>query len=64
MAYVPDNYDLWKQREREKERRLKRLPKCSECGEPITDGFAYQFEGKYICQDCMEYHRVEIEESY
>ena len=64
MGYVPDNYDLWKDHEWEKERRLKRLPKCIECGEPIQSDHAYQFEGKFICPDCMEYHKVDIEEEW
>ena len=64
MEYIPDNYEMWKQHEWEKERRLKRLPICRECGEHNQSDYAYQFEGKYICPDCVEFHRVEVEEEW
>lgn len=64
MEYIPDNYEMWKQYEWEKERRLNRLPFCRECGEHIQSDYAYQFEGKYICPDCVEGHRVEVKEEW
>jgi formylmethanofuran dehydrogenase subunit E len=53
--------DRW---EWEKERRLNKLPKCSECGEHIQSEYAYQFNGEYICPDCLAAHKVDIEEEW
>lgn len=60
--YIPDNYDLWKDHEEEKERRLKRRPICAECGEHIQDEYGYQFNGAWLCADCLEDYKVEIRE--
>lgn len=47
----------------EQEAWLNRLPKCSECGEPIQTDFAYYIHGEWICDDCMdEYRRIVPEE--
>lgn len=62
MEYVPDNYDMWKIHEEEKERQLKRRPICFECGEHIQEDYGYQFNGTWMCQDCLENHKVEIKE--
>lgn len=57
-----DNYDMWKEHEWEKERWLKKRPICHECGEHIQEDYAWQFNGKYICEECLNQHKVEIEE--
>ena len=55
-----DNYDLWEQHERERERELQRLPKCWDCDEHIQDDHYYMIDGKPVCPDCLEnYYRVE-----
>ena len=38
----------------EQEEELERLPRCSECDEPITDAFCYYINGEYICEECMK----------
>lgn len=46
----------------QKENELARLPRCSECGEPLTER-AYSFDDVLICEDCMnENHRVWVED--
>ena len=55
-----DNYDLWGNHDRERERELQKLPKCDECGEPIQDDHYYQIGNQKICPGCLEnYYRVE-----
>lgn len=43
------------------EQRLARLPVCSECGEPIQDYFAYQIDNRWICENCIQWSRREVE---
>lgn len=58
-----DNYDLWERHDAEQQAQLNRLPKCSECGEPIQDEQCFEFEGKYICKRCMkDNHEVDTED--
>lgn len=53
-GYVPDNYDLWEAHQREQDKWLDSLPKCSECGEPIQQDECYDFDGDLICEDCLK----------
>ena len=49
------DFDQW---DAEQARYLARLPKCSECGQPIQDEEYYEIDGKFYCSDCLEtYHR-------
>ena len=61
-GYVPDNYDLWEEHQREQDERLDSLPKCSECGNPIQDDECYEFDGDLICEKCLKAnHKVSTE---
>lgn len=62
MQYSDNPYDDFRQHEYEIEKRLSRRPICHECGERIQDDYGYQLNGRWICADCLEVHRVEIEE--
>ena len=62
VLYIQDNYDLFKEHEREQERRLRRRPVCHECGERITEEYGFQFSGKWFCPDCIDQHKVYIDE--
>ena len=45
------------------ERWLQRLPKCSECGEPIQTEECYEINDELICPDCLEFnHRKRVED--
>ena len=57
--YIPDNYDIFEQHEREVERKLKNLPVCRKCGEPITSEYAYDIDGLW-CEDCFEDFKNDI----
>lgn len=37
----------------QQQKKLKQLPICSECREPIQDEQCYELNGEYICDDCM-----------
>lgn len=52
--YIPDNYDQFEIHNAEQERRLDKLPRCSECDEPIQDDYLYEINGEYICESCMK----------
>jgi formylmethanofuran dehydrogenase subunit E len=43
-------------------RRLARLPKCDICGEHINQDRAVHFREFWICDDCLESIREELEE--
>ena len=50
-----ENYD------RSQAKKLSELPVCVDCGEPIQDDICYEFNGEYICPDCLEtYHQKDV----
>ena len=49
------DFDLY---EAEQEKKMKKLPKCYECGEPIQDEECYEINDELICPKCLiENHR-------
>ena len=56
---IPDNYDIFEAHERQIERRLKQLPVCNRCGEPITSEVAFDVDGLW-CESCFENWRKEV----
>ncbi len=57
-----DNYDLWEGREDRMESLLSKCPECSECGERIQDEQCYRIGNEFICEACMDDHRIYIDE--
>jgi formylmethanofuran dehydrogenase subunit E len=53
---VIDNYKVWEYAERERERRLARLPICEgfRCGKRIQDEDYYDVDGEILCEECMK----------
>ena len=51
-----DNYKAWEYAERERERRLARLPRCEgfRCGKRIQDEYYYDVDGEILCEECMK----------
>lgn len=51
-----DNYKAWEYAERERERRLARLPICEgfRCGKRIQDEDYYDVDGEILCEECMK----------
>ena len=60
MQYTGDPYADYLAHERDQERWLEKLPRCSECGEPIQDEFAYYINDEYICEECLEQYKKRI----
>ncbi len=40
---------------------LSKLPKCSDCGEPIQEDYYYEIGDKLLCSDCLDYYRKDTE---
>ena len=57
---IPDNYDLWLDHEIRKEKLLERTPICSICEEHIQEEWAFEYDGKWICDDCIKTNRKEV----
>lgn len=54
MPYTDDPLKDFENHEREQAKRLERLPKCANCGEPIQDEFYYEINDEPICQECLD----------
>lgn len=48
----------------EQEEKVKRSPKCTECGEHIQDEYFYEIDGVYICCECMKDNHKKWTEDY
>ena len=58
-----DAYSQWEHRERQRERWLKRLPRCSECDNHIQDEMCWEYNGELICDRCAnDNHRKWVED--
>ena len=53
-VYIPDPLDLFEQHEWEKEKRLKTLPCCDYCVEPIQDDDLFDIDGALFHIECAE----------
>lgn len=53
MQYTDDPPSDWDAYCREQERFAALLPHCEECGCRIEDDFTYDFDGYYICEECL-----------
>ena len=55
MSYYSDDpardYDRY---DADREKQLEKLPRCSECDEPIQDDSCYEINDELICEDCMD----------
>lgn len=63
MCYTDDPEADYRAYCREQDRQLDKLPKCSECDEPIQSDECYEFNGELICPDCLKtYHRKWVDD--
>ena len=53
-----DNYD------RAQAQALAKLPRCSECDEPIQDDYCYEINGELICEECLKDNHRKSTEDY
>lgn len=44
----------------EQQKKLDRLPKCTECGEPIQQEKAVCIDGDFYCDHCLDEMRMSI----
>lgn len=42
----------------DQDKKLENLPKCSECGIYIQDDMCYEIFGEYLCEDCVDKHKI------
>ncbi|MBR6983893.1 MAG: hypothetical protein IKH75_10290 [Ruminococcus sp.] len=49
-----DNSELFEIYDRERERKLQKLPTCERCGEPIQQFDAVRWRGMWFCDSCLE----------
>ena len=56
---LKDNYDYFKEYDRAQEDRLRQLPVCACCGEPIQSEEMFNIDGWY-CEDCKDLYREDI----
>lgn len=54
MFYSDNPIADFERHDAEQQRMLDRLPKCSECGEPIQSEVCYEINGELICEECLE----------
>ena len=61
MYRTDDPHRDFLRHEDKREKELAKLPKCKYCGNPIQDEYAFVFNGKFICEECLDnYHRINI----
>ena len=65
MSYYSDNpgldFDRWNA---DQEAELARLPRCSECEQPIQDEDCFEFNGELICPRCLEENHKKRTDDY
>ena len=63
MGWSGDPLKDWERRDREQTRALSRYPVCKYCGEHIQGDYVFIFDGKCMCEDCLnEEHRFYTED--
>lgn len=53
MCWTDDPCADFLRHDAEQQAWLDKLPKCSECGQPIQDDEAYYINDEWICQECL-----------
>lgn len=57
MFYTDDPVKDYDRYDKEQQAKLDKLPRCSECDEPIQSEKCYEFNDELICPECLEnYH--------
>lgn len=63
MGWSGDPLKDWERRDAEQTRALGRYPKCTYCGEPIQGEYVFIFDGKRLCEECLnEEHRFFVDD--
>ena len=64
MSWTDDPIADFNYHERQQQAELDRLPRCSECGEPIQDDFLGDIEGTIYCLECFDEKFIKATECY
>ena len=63
MIYTDDPVADYDRHCFEQQMKLEALPTCCECNEYIQDEECFEFDGKFICPDCLkDNHRKWVED--
>lgn len=60
----PDVLDMFHVHDAEQQAKLGRLPRCSECDNPIQSEACYEINGELICEECLENNHKKWVEDY
>lgn len=55
------DFDRW---DAEQTAKLEKLPKCTECDEPIQDDCYYEINGECVCPECLDNNHKHWVEDY
>lgn len=64
MFYSDDPVKDYANYDARQRRRLARLPRCSECREPIQDDECFVWDGEIICPECLKENHQKRTEDY
>lgn len=64
MYRTDDPYKDFDRYDAEQEMALAKLPRCSECDEPIQTEKCYEINGEIICPECLELNHEKKVEDY
>ena len=59
-----DNYDLWYEEDRRRERWRESRPVCDACGQHIQDEYMYKTLRGNFCEECAEAYADELAEEF
>ncbi len=63
MPWTDDPVADYARYDRQQEKALARLPRCSECGNPIQEEECWEFNDELICEQCLnDNHRKRVED--
>ena len=51
---MKDNLDFYRDYEEEQAKELEKYPKCSVCGEYITDEYYFDINDEFMCEECLK----------
>lgn len=58
---MSDNYDLFNKHYESQQLKLKKFPRCTNCGHYIQDDYYFEIDGDYFCEECMiENYRKDV----
>lgn len=63
MPWTDDPVADYDRFDAEQTKELERLPRCSECDQPIQGEECWEFNGELICEECLnDNHRKSVED--